>query len=133
VTRIFADTFYFLALFNPRDAAHSKAISIAKTLAGTLLTTDWVLVEVADALCDPTNRAACGAMIDDLRASASVEVVPATRASFDAGWSLYRTRADKDWSLTDCISFAVMKECGIGEALTGDRHFVQAGFAALLI
>ena len=51
---------------------------------------------------------------------------------FDEGVRLYVARPDKDWSLTDCISFVVMRERGITEALTGDRHFEQAGFVALL-
>lgn len=45
---------------------------------------------------------------------------------------LYRARPDKEWSLTDCTSFVVMNECGLTDALTGDRHFEQAGFKALL-
>ena len=45
---------------------------------------------------------------------------------------LYRHRKDKDWSLTDCISFAAMTDEGLTEALTADRHFEQAGFVALL-
>ena len=51
---------------------------------------------------------------------------------FDAGVELYVRRPDKAWSLTDCISFVVMREHGMNEALTGDRHFEQAGFIALL-
>jgi uncharacterized protein len=42
------------------------------------------------------------------------------------------SRRDKEWSLTDCISFVVMKERGLTEALTADHHFEQAGFKALL-
>jgi hypothetical protein len=58
--------------------------------------------------------------------------VPASRELFDSGWALYQDRPDKDWSLTDCISFVAMRERGIIEALTGDHHFEQAGFRALL-
>jgi predicted nucleic acid-binding protein len=61
-----------------------------------------------------------------------VEIEPASRALFDAGWKLYCERPDKDWSLTDCISFVVMHDRGIVDALTGDHHFEQAGFCALL-
>ena len=132
MTRIFADSYYFLALFNPRDAAHGRALAAADALKGALVTTDWVLTETADALCDPVNRRGCAELIDDLRNSPHVEIEPASRASFDAGWALYGQRPDKDWSLTDCISFVVMQERGIAEALTGDHHFVQAGFKAML-
>ena len=51
---------------------------------------------------------------------------------FARGFNLYRQRSDKAWSLTDCISFVVMADEGLNEALTGDRHFEQAGFTALL-
>jgi hypothetical protein len=108
-------------------------VSAARNLRGRLVTTDWVLTEVADALSDPKNRAECVALIDDLRRSPSIEIEPASRKLFDIGWDLYRRRPDKDWSLTDCISFVVMQERGITDALTGDRHFEQAGFRALLL
>jgi hypothetical protein len=51
---------------------------------------------------------------------------------FDARVALYGERMDKDWPLTDCISFVVMQREGITDALTGDRHFEQAGFVPLL-
>jgi hypothetical protein len=59
-------------------------------------------------------------------------MIPATQELFDRGVALYESRPDKEWSLTDCISFVVMADHGITEALTGDRHFEQAGFVALL-
>jgi predicted nucleic acid-binding protein len=132
VKRTFADSFYLLALFNGRDAAHQRAFLASQELQGVLVTTDWVLVETADALSDPTNRNSCALFIDDLRRSPRVEIEPATRALFDAGLTLYRQRSDKEWSLTDCISFVVMQEQKISDALTGDHHFEQAGFRALL-
>ena len=128
----FADSFYFLALFNPRDAAHERAVRASQDVPNTLVTTDWVLVELADALCDPVNRVGCIGLVNDLRRSSRVKVEPATRELLNAGWSLYQQRLDKDWSLTDCTSFVVMEQRGIAEALTGDHHFEQAGFRALL-
>lgn len=128
----FVDSFYLLALFNGRDAAHERAIAASKELQGVLVTTDWVLVETADALSDPMNRSRCAQFIDDLRRSPRVEVEPGSRTLFDAGLSLYRQRADKEWSLTDCISFVVMQDREIIDALTGDHDFEQAGFRAIL-
>jgi predicted nucleic acid-binding protein len=121
-----------LALFNGSDAAHERALTATMELVGSLVTTDWVLTETADALCDPLNRGRCVEFLDDLRRSARVIVEPASRPSFEAGWQLYRERPDKEWSLTDCISFVVMKNLSISDALTGDHHFEQAGFLAIL-
>jgi uncharacterized protein len=128
----FADSFYFLALFNSRDSAHEAAVRASRDLDGNLITTDWILAEVADALSDLVNRGGCVEMLNDLRNSRRIEVLPATRTSFEVGWELFGERPDKDWSLTDCISFVVMRDRKLTEALTGDRHFEQAGFRALL-
>jgi predicted nucleic acid-binding protein len=77
LTRTFADTFFLLALFNSRDAAHERAVAESKALQGILVTTDWVLVETADALCDRKNRVKCAKFINDLRRSGQVEIQPA--------------------------------------------------------
>jgi hypothetical protein len=59
-------------------------------------------------------------------------IVPPTQSLSDQGVELYSERPDKGWSLTDCISFIVMRHHGVTQALTGDHHFEQAGFIALL-
>lgn len=129
--RVFADSFYFIALLNEGDAAHARAFGLSKANRGEVVTTRSVLVELADAMCDPVWRARAGAFI-----SRAIEdgftVIENSDALFDRGLELYRRRADKEWSLTDCISFLVMSDQGITEALTGDHHFEQAGFTALL-
>lgn len=70
--------------------------------------------------------------IENLRDDPAVRIVPSGRRLAERGWDLYRRRLDKEWSLTDSISFVVMEDRGITDALTGDRHFEQAGFRALL-
>jgi len=132
MTKVFADTFFFLALLNPRDAAHSQAVAAARALRGPLVTTAWVLTELADAMSAPENRQEFVSALNDLRANPAVIIVPPQTALFEAGIRLYAHRPDKDWSLTDCISFVVMSDEGLTEALTGDRHFEQAGFVALM-
>ena len=62
-----------------------------------------------------------------------MKIIAASDDVFDRGADLYDRRPDKDWSLTDCISFEVMTDRAVKEALTGDRHFTQAGFRALLL
>jgi hypothetical protein len=129
---MFADTFYYLAVINADDAAHDRAIRASDRMSGQMVTTAWVLTEVADALAAPERRADFLALWETLRRDPEVTMVPASEDLFEAGVDLYARRPDKDWSLTDCISFVVMRDRGITEALTGDHHFEQAGFVALL-
>ncbi len=132
MTAVFADTFYFLALVNTTDSAHEKATTFSVSREDAIITTAWVLTELADALCNSSHRRAFQRVFDGLKADSGTSIVPPSRSLFDRGIELYNARDDKDWSLTDCISFVVMEEHGIKEALTGDRHFEQAGFRALL-
>ena len=128
----FADTFYYLALLNPSDRAHGGAVAITGGLEGSIITTEWVLTELADGIAQTPDRRQFKAFLDALRADPDVRIVAFDRALFDAGVELYDSREDKDWSLTDCISFVVMQREHIVEALTGDKHFEQAGYVALL-
>jgi predicted nucleic acid-binding protein len=132
MTAVFADTFYFLALANPKDQAHQRTVAWTMAYQGTLLTTAWVLTEFGNHMSDVRNRAEFVSTVQDLRANPQVVVVPPDAALFDAGFVLYANRPDKNWSLTDCISFVIMTREGLTEALTGDRDFEQAGFIALL-
>ncbi len=129
---IFADTFYYLALLNPRDAAHAAAVAASQKLTGPLVTTQWVLTEVADALAAPQERPKFLALLATLASDPNVTLIPADDQHFQRGVDFYRRRPDKDWPLTDCISFLVMSDHGISDALTGDAHFRQAGFTPLL-
>jgi predicted nucleic acid-binding protein len=132
MTMVFADTFYYIAFLSPSDEAHEQAKAFTQNYSGKMLTTEWVLTELADGLAAPVTRQRCVAFIDWLRSDADVKIVPASTDLFNAGLTLYRTRDDKKWSLTDCISFLVMEREGIREVLTGNHNFEQAGFKALL-
>ena len=129
---VFADTFYFLALLHVDDAAHERALRLSQTRTDAILTTVWVLTAVADALAMPGMREGFPRLLTALRADPACTIVPPTQGLFDQGVRLYDERPDKDWSLTDCISFVVMREYGATQALTGDRHFEQAGFTILV-
>lgn len=127
----FADSFVFLAMLNRQDRMHRAAVA-AMNAGGPLVTTAWVLTELADGLCSSKTRSVFVSLEARLRRDARVLIVPPDERLYNLGLTLYRSRSDKDWSLTDCISFVVMQERGIIEALTGDHHFEQAGFVALL-
>ena len=127
----FADTFYFVALLSSADEAHQKAMAWSERAEDQLVTTDAVLLELADALKAPRDRVGTAEYIQGLWKHSKIEVRCDDRALMQKGLDLYRGRPDKDWGLTDCISFVVMREEGIQEALTGDVHFRQAGFTTL--
>lgn len=132
MNEVFADSFYYIALLNPNDRFHASALQATKQLNRRLVTTLWVLMEVADALSAPAVRQRTHQFLQQASADPNTTVITAADPWYLRGLQLYGTRADKDWSLTDCISFQVMTERGITEALSGDHHFIQAGFRALL-
>ncbi len=130
---VFADTFYFIALLNPRDAIHAKAVGFTAGNAVRMLTTEWVLTELADGLAkSPSGRIEFLTTLADLQTDEDATIVPCDHVLMAEGVRLYGQRPDKGRSLTDCISFLAMTRAGITEALTGDHHFEQAGFVALL-
>ncbi len=129
---VFGDSLYFLALLNPRDAYHERAVQFAQAWRGVIVTTRWILAEVCDGLSAAQNRALAVTFVEQAASSARFRVVSGSDALFERGFDLYRRRADKDWTLTDCISFVVMADENLTDALTGDHHFEQAGFKALL-
>ena len=98
-----------------------------------MTTTAWVLVEMADALASSTiGRAEFLSTWSDLQADPDAEIIGCDDQLLADGIQLYSQRPDKQWSLTDCVSFVVMQRRGITDALTKDHHFEQAGFVALL-
>jgi predicted nucleic acid-binding protein len=132
VKRVFADTHFFIALLNVRDDAHARAVQVENGPALHLVTTRWVLAELADAMASPAYRTRAAIFLKLVKANPRLTILDASDALFEQGCDLYSKRPDKDWSLTDCISFVAMANEGLTEALTGDRHFEQAGFRALL-
>jgi uncharacterized protein len=135
-TPIFLDTAYVNALVNTRDQWHDAAVQWQRKLSADkrrLVTTEFVLVEIADGLAAVKFRGQAVQVIATLQASSLVEIIPASSQLFTAALELYRSRGDKDWGLTDCESFVVMNGHGLSEALTTDDHFRQAGFRVLVL
>jgi hypothetical protein len=101
--------------------------------SGTRLLTTWaVLLEIGNALSRVQYRHAAIQLLCSLRTDPSVEIIPHSDQLFDQALKLYSERPDKEWGLTDCVSFVVMQARSMTEALTTDEHFQQAGFRALL-
>jgi predicted nucleic acid-binding protein len=131
MTSFFADTWFFIALLDRDDSRHSEALEWISTSRDFIVTTRWVLAETANALGGTDVREQVAGLLNQIETDPGFTVVRQSDVLYERGLKLYTERPDKDWSLTDCISFAVMHEHQIVEALTGDRHFEQAGFKAL--
>jgi predicted nucleic acid-binding protein len=129
---LFADTAYYLALVSPRDALHGRAVEASRGLDGPVVTSAWVVQELADGLASPPARAGFLRLLATIEADESTTLIEPDPALWRRGLALYRARPDKEWSLTDCLSFEIMRERGITKALTSDHHLTQAGFVALL-
>lgn len=129
---IFADTHYFVALINPRDQWHHQAIDAEKIVrSARLVTTHAVLIELLNFMS--SHRASLRKpFVRDLLADPTVETVAHSRDTLLEGLTLYETRLDKAYSLTDCISMIVARDRQIKQVLTHDHHFAQEGFQLLL-
>jgi predicted nucleic acid-binding protein len=129
---IFADTSYFVAFSGPNDHFHARAVELSANLIAGIVTSEYILVETGGLLLRPEDRPAFVNLVRDLESDPSVMIVPASKRLFHAGFDLFVRRPDKNWSMVDCISFEIMKQRRLKDALTTDQHFVQAGFRALL-
>lgn len=132
----FVDTGYLIALFSPNDAHHAQALALQAQVQRErrkLLTTEAVVFEVGAAFSRVAYRAVGQAVMHTLINDSLIETTPVTPALLDKALALFAQHQDKDWSLCDCASFAVMRERGVTQALSADHHFDQAGFTALLL
>jgi predicted nucleic acid-binding protein len=131
---VFADTFYWVAVLSPRDPFHVRVMSWGRNFGTTrLVTTDEVLTEVLNwfSSAGPYWRAKAAALVHDVRSDPGVDVLPQTRADFDAALALYEARPDKGYSLTDCRSMVALQALGVSEVLSNDHHFTQEGITIL--
>ena len=128
---VFADTFFYLALLNERDPAHVRALAESR-INRRIVTSEFILLELGNACARADDHGDFLALVAGMRASPRMTVIPLDSQLLARGLQLMADRPDKDWSLTDCISFTVMHDAGLRTALTGDTHFTQAGFHALL-
>lgn len=133
--KVFVDTAAWLALVNKTDGLHSQAKEIRNELTQkkcSIVTSNLVLVETVNALSREAFRQTAIQFMQVLQNSKGIEIVEVDKGLFKQGWELFAARTDKDWSLTDCISFVIMKRQKIKNAFTSDHHFVQAGFEVLI-
>jgi predicted nucleic acid-binding protein len=132
---VFIDTSYLLAIVDAQDALHARALALSERLAkqkAALRTTHAVLLEVGNTLSKPHLRPFAARILDGVANDPAVSITPVAAVLYARALALFRERPDQAWSLTDCLSFVVMRDGGLMSALTYDKHFEQAGFRALL-
>jgi predicted nucleic acid-binding protein len=135
LSAVFLDTAYAIALAVRSDAHHERAVGLAKELmeAGTrLITTRAVVLEIGNSLARQRYRLAALQILRSLEGDPRIEIIPVSEDLYQRAFQLFRSRPDKEWGITDCLSFVVMHERSLTSALTADAHFQQAGFEALL-
>ena len=132
MTPVFADTSYYVALLHRRDRFHDDALRISAAIDSQVVTTDYVVVELGSLARRGDTRRRFIDFVRFLRSSERTEILPASVELLEGGFAFFAERPDKEWSLTDCISFYVMRQRGISDALTSDAHFAQAGYGVLL-
>lgn len=114
---------------------HQRAKRLAQQINADhnpIVTTQAVLLEIGNALSKSKYRRRCIDLLESFDNDPNTTVISVTDELFDSAFELFKNRTDKEWGLVDCVSFVVMREHGINDALTADEHFVQAGFRALL-
>ena len=132
---LFLDTGYVIALNSPRDRYHDAALQWEKRIRADsvpIVTTRAVQLEIGAAFSRLAYRTAALTILEALDRDPGVTVVPLDDDTYRRALDLFASRTDKEWSLTDCVSFVVMRDRMITQALSTDAHFAQAGFEALL-
>jgi uncharacterized protein len=132
---IFVETAYLVARIDRRDQWRSRAIELTNQISGMrLVTTELVLVEVLNYFSSyrAEVRQEVSNIVRSILNGSEIEIIWQTQELFGLGLTLYESRLDKGYSLTDCVSMVVMRQAGIQEILTHDRHFAQEGFTILL-
>lgn len=133
---VFLDTSYAIALATPRDQHHGSARRWAGEILNQkprLVTTDAVILEIGNFFSRASVRTKGGGIIAGIYRDPMIQIIHASPEQHRSAFQLFQARPDKEWGLTDCLSFVIMREQDLSDALTSDEHFRQAGFRALLL
>ena len=131
---VFVDSSALKADYDSGDDHHAEArelmrrIQARETDVTSFLTTDYVLDEAVTLTRFAHSHAKAVELADATSASRFTRLVYTGEELFSAGMKMFRQHPDKEWSFTDCVSFAAMKAQGVRTAFTFDAHFKQAGF-----
>lgn len=133
--QIFVDTNGWIALSSKRDQFHKIALQTNKRLlknGSQYITTNYVLDETYTALLTKVGHFAAVDFGEKIRATKITTIIHITKEIEEESWELFKKYSDKQFSFTDCTSFAVMKKLSLTEAFTNDHHFQQMGFKVLI-
>ncbi len=133
---VFLDSSFAIALASTSDQHHQRSLQITDRIqqeGWELVTTRAICLEIGNALAKQRFRDAAVRLLGSLESDPTVTIEPLTEDLYLRACDLFRSRTDKSWGLIDCVSFIVMNDRELTEALTSDNHFQQAGFAALLV
>jgi len=133
---VLLDTSFVVALENRDDPLHATARQLDQELLqeNAVLLLHWgILLEIGDGYARLGRRSKGIELLARFEQEQGYEVYPLTDDVMRQAATLYRSRRDKEWGLTDCVSFALMRELQVTHALTADVHFRQAGFVAMLL
>jgi predicted nucleic acid-binding protein len=129
---VFVDTSFVVALVNKNDQYHSLAVDLTERFNEQgLVTTDAILLEIGNALSRNFKQESVE-IIEHFLTSDDVKVIHLYPPLFRKAFDFYKSHSDKQWGLIDCVSFVVMKELAVTDALSADKHFEQAGFKVLM-
>ena len=134
--KVFLDASHAIAMVSPRDPYHARARILTnqmRELSVSAVTTRAVMLEIGNSLSRQRFRQQAVTLLDYFESDPNVEIVPVSDSLYQRALRLFQDRPDKNWGLTDCVSFIVMQDYGLTDALTSDNHFRQAGFRALLL
>ena len=134
-SEIFVDTACWIALLNHKDSFHISTNILYQDLmkkGSVFVTTSSIIEETSNALSNPKFRSSLITFYHNICRSLRVPILHVDPELWEKGWRLFYKRDDKNWSFTDCVSLVVMNERSIKNALISDKHFIQAGFSAML-
>ena len=130
---LFLDTSFVQAMLNRHDQHHARARTLSARLrSDTIWTSEAIIVEIGNAM-SASNRDKAASFIRSLYATRNCRIITITTELLRQALALYEARSDKTWGLTDCISFTIMDQNSLHNALSSDRDFFQAGFQPLLL
>ncbi|MDF1556545.1 MAG: PIN domain-containing protein [Deferrisomatales bacterium] len=129
--RVFVDTSAWYEFADQRAAAHEVVSALIDEHRGRMITSTFVLAELTALVVARFDHRLAVTVDDSIRGSSDVELLHPVAAEEEEAWDLFRARPDKSYSLTDCLSFVIMRRTGVDTALSADQHFKQEGFQTL--